>query len=211
VLHRAIGYDFLVWLITHGREQAFRKKLVALARLKPSETVLDVGCGTGTLAIVAKRQVGPTGRVCGIDASSEMIARATRKARKRGVDVTFANAFAEALPFPDAHFDLVLSTVMLHHLGRKARQSAAQEIRRVLRPGGRVLVVDFGRSQPRRHGIAGRFHRHGHVDEANIVATLEGAGLTAVEHGAVGMFDLNFVLATSSYYSTSTTPGGNKM
>src|SRR5688572_3378865 len=74
VLHSAARYDLLVWLITRGRERAFREKVLRLARLKPGESVLDVGCGTGTLAIAARPLVGPAGAVYGIDASPEMIA-----------------------------------------------------------------------------------------------------------------------------------------
>ena len=77
-------YDLMVWLLTFGRERAFRERLVELARVQLGESVLDVGCGTGSLAIAAKRRVGPTGIVHGIDASPEMIARATRKATKAG-------------------------------------------------------------------------------------------------------------------------------
>src|SRR5687768_2453538 len=80
VIHWAARYDLLAWLLTHGRERAFREKLIALARIAPGESVLDVGCGTGTLAIAAKRQAGPAGQVCGIDASPSMNARARSKA-----------------------------------------------------------------------------------------------------------------------------------
>src|SRR5437879_13713515 len=104
-----------------GREGAFREKVLRLARLQPGEAVLDVGCGTGTLAIAAKRQVGPTGTVYGVDASPEMLARAGKKARKAGVEIFFKNGLVEALPFPDAHFAAVLSTVMLHQLPRRLR------------------------------------------------------------------------------------------
>src|SRR5262245_48143975 len=89
VLHAAAPYDILVWLLTLGRERAFREKMLRLAHLEPGESVLDVGCGTGTLAIAAKRQVGTTGMVYGVDASPEMIARAEKKARKVGIDVAF--------------------------------------------------------------------------------------------------------------------------
>src|SRR5262249_5497440 len=116
VLHWAARYDLLVWFLTHGRDRAFRERLVGLARLATGESVLDGGCGTGSLAIAAKRQVGVNGKVFGIDASSAMIARATSKATKAGLDVGFKNAAAEALPFPDTQFDVVLSTLMLHHL-----------------------------------------------------------------------------------------------
>src|SRR6266567_4998676 len=69
VLHRALLYDLFVWLVSLGRERAYREKALDLARLKPGEAVLDIGCGTGTLAVAAKRRVGPAGRVYGVDAS----------------------------------------------------------------------------------------------------------------------------------------------
>src|SRR5262245_6986196 len=89
ILHSAAVYDLFVWLMTFGRERAFREAMLRLAHLKVGESVLDVGCGTGTLAIASKRQVGTTGAVYGVDASQEMIARAEKKARKVGIDVAF--------------------------------------------------------------------------------------------------------------------------
>jgi ubiquinone/menaquinone biosynthesis C-methylase UbiE len=197
VLHSAAGYDLMAWLLLLGREGAFRERLVQLARLEPGQSVLDIGCGTGSLAIAAKRRVGPSGSVQGIDASPEMIARARRKASKTGVDVTFTNGVVEALPFPDRHFDAVLSTLMLHHLPRDARRQCARELRRVLKPGGHVLAVDFGGASGGRKGLLDHFHRHGRVDVHDIVTLLSEAGLGIVESGAVGVRDLNFVLATA--------------
>src|SRR5215212_10881478 len=85
VLHsHARYYDLLAWTLTLGRERAFRDRLLEVARVQSGEAVLDVGCGTGTLAIAAKRRVGAAGSVHGIDASPEMIARAERKAAKAG-------------------------------------------------------------------------------------------------------------------------------
>jgi ubiquinone/menaquinone biosynthesis C-methylase UbiE len=167
-----------------------------LARLAAGDSVLDVGCGTGTLAIAAKKRVGSAGAVFGIDASPAMVARATRKSARAGIDVTFANAVVEALPFPDAHFDAVLSTLMLHHLPRQARRQCAAEIRRVLKPRGRLLVVDFGRPQAR-HGILAHFHRHGHVDFADVRAMLTDAAFVVTEDGPVGFSGLQFVLASA--------------
>jgi ubiquinone/menaquinone biosynthesis C-methylase UbiE len=194
VLHWAARYDLLVWLLTHGRNRAFRKRLVDLARLRAGESVLDIGCGTGSLAIAAKRQVGADGIVTGIDASPAMIARATSKAVNSGCDVLFKVAVAEALPFPDAQFDAVMSTLMLHHLPRTVRQQCAREIRRVLKPGGRVLVADFAHAQAR-SGLLARFHRHGHVDPREIITLLEQEGFRPVESGPVGISSLQFVLA----------------
>jgi len=198
VLHAAARYDLLLWLATLGRERAFREKILELARLRPGEAVLDVGCGTGTLAIAAKRHVDPAGTVFGIDASPEMLARAEKKAREAGVEVAFENALAQALPFPDARFDTVLATVMLHHLPRKARRQCATEMRRVLKPGGRVLAVDFGLRASDRKGLFARFHRHGSVKLDDMIGLLAEAGLASVESGAVGIRDLQFVLAKAA-------------
>jgi ubiquinone/menaquinone biosynthesis C-methylase UbiE len=196
VLHWAFGYDVLVWLLTYGRADTFRNRLVALAHIVEGEHVLDIGCGTGSLAIAAKRYVGRTGRVVGIDASAEMIARAKRKAARARMDVTFENAVAERLPFRDAEFDVVLSTLMLHHLPRPVRERCANEIRRVLKRGGRALVVDFAKAQEKK-GILAHFHRHGHVAPADIVSLLEKAGFGIGETGAVGVSTLQFVLAST--------------
>src|SRR5262245_23494264 len=111
VLHSPKAYDLMAWLYLLGRERPFRERLLQLARLAPGQSVLDIGCGTGTLAIAAKRRVGPTGSVYGIDASPEMIARAKQKPAKAGADVQFRAAPVEALPFPDASFDTVMSTL----------------------------------------------------------------------------------------------------
>jgi ubiquinone/menaquinone biosynthesis C-methylase UbiE len=188
-------YDAMAWVLTLGRERALRARLADLARLAPGDAVLDVGCGTGTLAIVAKRRVGARGAVYGVDASPEMVARAARKAARAGVDVSIQLARAEALPFPDARFDVVLSTLMLHHLPAPTRARLATEIRRVLKPGGRVLAVDFEPPAQGRRGPIARVHRHGHVPLREIVALLTTADLHVVETGSVGLGDLQFAVA----------------
>ena len=194
ILHRAAGYDWLVWVLTLGRERALRDRFLTLARVQPGESVLDVGCGTGTLAIAAKGRVGPSGVVHGIDASAAMVARATSKAHRRSVDVAFEEAIVEALPFPDARFDLVTSTVMLHHLPRDAKLACAREMRRVVKAGGRVFVADFGSPSSRR-SVIGHFHRRGHTKPDDVRTLLTAAGLEPIDSGAVGTNDLHFVLA----------------
>jgi SAM-dependent methyltransferase len=185
----------LAWILTLGRERTFRDRLVQLARLEPGDSVLDIGCGTGTLAIAAKRRVGATGVVEAIDPSPEMIERATWKAARAEVDVVFRTGSAEALPFPDGHFDAILSTLMLHHLPRPAREQCLREVRRVIKPGGRVIAVDFAIPAPERTGVLARLHRHGHLALHDIEELLTASGLQVVESGAVGVSDLQFALA----------------
>jgi ubiquinone/menaquinone biosynthesis C-methylase UbiE len=112
--------------------------LVAAAELRGSECVLDLGCGTGhsTLALAAR-----AGRVVGLDLTDAMLAEARRLARERGLEnASFERGDAEALPYPDASFDVVTSRVSAHHYARPER--AVEEAARVLRPGGRLVVSD---------------------------------------------------------------------
>ncbi len=196
-LHSAWWYDFTVRLFAFGRERAFRSKMLEPAQLRPGEAVLDVGCGTGSLALLAKMQVGASGEVHGIDASPEMITRARAKARTAPADVHFVVAPAQALPFPDASFDVVLSSLMFHHLPRPSREQLGQEMRRVLKPGGRALAVDFAVGSKRK-GLVGWIHAsHGSTKAADIEAPLRAAGLDIVASAPLGPKDLHYVLAQS--------------
>ena len=194
VIHWAGRYDALLWLLTLGREQSFRERLLQHAALRAGESVLDVGCGTGTLAIVAARLVGPTGHVHGIDPSEEMIARAAKKARNARVEVDFRTGFVQSLPYADAEFDVVLSTLMMHHLPRAARADCVRETRRVLKPGGRAVVIDFGARAGGKKSLIGHLHRHGHVKLDHIVDVLDEGGFDVVESGAVGTRNLYFAI-----------------
>ena len=141
VIRWARFYDLVTWLMTFGREPGIRRMTIELAGIKEGERVLDVGCGTGTLAIAARRPAGPAGEAHGIDPSAEMIAVAREKAAKAGVDAQFQTAVMEKLPFPDGHFDLVLSSLMLHHLPADVKRAGFAEVSRVLKPGGRFLAA----------------------------------------------------------------------
>ncbi len=144
-------YDAASWLLSFGRAGAIRKEIVKVANPQAGERVLDAGCGTGTLAIMMKRYAGADLDVTGIDAAVEMVDVARRKAEKAKQEIKFEPAAIEALPFPDAQFDLATSTFMLHHLPDDLKAKGFAEIARVLKPGGRFVAVDLaggGRSLP---------------------------------------------------------------
>lgn len=197
VLRKAYLYDLLLWFLSRGKEGEMREKALGLARLSSAENVLDICCGTGILAIVAKRQVSERGMVCGVDASQQMLARAVKKGRKAQLDVDFRNAAVEALPFPNSQFDMVLSTLMLHHLPGKLREECAREIRRVLKPGGRVLIIEFGPAEAQRRSIIDHFHHHGHASLPSMVDLVERAEMEVAESVAVGISNLNYVYAVA--------------
>ena len=136
-------YDACTGLASFGMSAGVRKATLKAARLKPGEAVLDVGCGTGDLTLRAARKVGAEGRTAGIDASPNMIKIATRKAAKKGRDVDFRLAAIEDLPFADGEFDAALSSFMVHHLPDDLKVRGLAEVRRVLMPGGRLVVVDL--------------------------------------------------------------------
>lgn len=113
------------------------------ARIRPGQTVLDVGSGAGIDTILAARRVGPTGRVIGLDMLPEMCSRAAAHARSAGVDgwVELCEAEMESMPLPSASVDVVVSNGVINLSPRKSR--VLSEIHRVLRPGGWMCVVDL--------------------------------------------------------------------
>ena len=119
-------------------------------QLRPGDRMLDVGCGPGRLALLAAARVAPTGSVDGIDPAREMIDRATARARRKNLPVAFRVGRAQQLPFADGQFDAVSATLVLHHVAADGRTAAVQEMFRVLKPGGRLLIADFRSSPPRR-------------------------------------------------------------
>lgn len=137
-------YDPVVALTS--RETAFKQRVRDHADVHGGQTVLDLGCGTGTLAIEIKKE-HPKAKVSGVDADAAILARARAKARDAGVKVAFAEGLSNELPYEARSFDVVVSTLFFHHLSDEAKADTAEEIRRVLRPGGRVVVADWGRPQ----------------------------------------------------------------
>jgi ubiquinone/menaquinone biosynthesis C-methylase UbiE len=139
---------------------AARRQLLDQAELEARQTVLDVGCGTGTLAVLIKR-LYPTVDVVGVDPDSRALHRARRKADRARVAVRFDQGYADALGYPDRRFDRVFSSMMFHHLEPPDQEGMLLEIRRVLKPGGRLELLDFeGADSPGPGGFSRLFHLH---------------------------------------------------
>ncbi|CAM5785527.1 class I SAM-dependent methyltransferase [Cellulomonas persica] len=150
-----------------GAERLHRR-LLGEASLQPGDRVLEIGCGTGNLLLLAQRLV-PGVDTTGLDPDAAALARAARKARRRGVDVRLDHGFADALPYPDQSVDVVLSSLMLHHLPDEAKIPAFREARRVLRPGGRLHVLDF-LGENHTHGLGVRRTRRDSQPDADLDA-----------------------------------------
>ena len=135
------AYDLFVRLFL--REERIKRDLIARAHVAPGDHVLDLGAGTGTLAILIK-QMHPSAQVTGFDADPEVLARARRKAARAGADIAFDLGTVAALPYPDASFDRVVSSLVFSLLSSEDKQQAVREAYRVLRGGGELLIADFG-------------------------------------------------------------------
>jgi ubiquinone/menaquinone biosynthesis C-methylase UbiE len=128
------------------RDRSIKRRVIARAAIASGEQVLDVGCGTGTLAVAAAR-AAPDVTVTGLDADASILHRARKRATDAGLEIRFDVGRSTELPYPDTSFDLVLSTLFFHHLPDDEKGKTAAELLRVLRPGGRLVVGDLGRPQ----------------------------------------------------------------
>lgn len=142
-MERMVGsYDSYMRKMTLGREKALREMTINLAQVKPGDRVLEVGCGTGTLTLAAKRQAGPTGQVYGIDIIPGMIEISKQKAEQSNLDVTFQLGSIDDIPFPENTFDVVMCSFMIFHMSDAVRNKGIAEIYRVLKPQGKLMVLD---------------------------------------------------------------------
>lgn len=155
-------YDFIQkWIV---RDVRYKTLLIEQANIQPGQRVLDLGCGTGTLAIMAK-QAQPKADVVGLDADPEMLKNAHIKRDEQKLDVKFDVGFTNELPYPDASFERILSSIMIHHLKTPDKEKTAREVFRVLKPGGELHIIDFGKPSTIYGKILGPFlHK---FEEAN--------------------------------------------
>lgn len=135
-------YDFIQKYIV--RDVRYKTRLIEQADIQAGHHVLDLGCGTGTLAIMIKQAL-PATEVSGLDADPDMLKVARYKSKKADAPVTFDTGLTNELPYPDAAFDRVLSSIMIHHLKTPDKERTAREVYRVLKPGGQLHIIDFGK------------------------------------------------------------------
>jgi SAM-dependent methyltransferase len=150
VIRRPRLYEYGAAIGFLGRRRRVYDDLAALSGAQPGDQLLDIGCGTGYFTRRAARNVTPGGHAIGIDQSPPMIEYASRQAP---ANCTFQLASAQALLYPDGSFDVVISSLAIHHLPPDDRPTALHEAYRVLRPGGRLLIADF---RPPRNPVANR-------------------------------------------------------
>jgi ubiquinone/menaquinone biosynthesis C-methylase UbiE len=169
-------YDPLVRIL--GGDAA-RKALLDQAALRSGHRVLDVGCGTGALAVAIKPAY-PGVDLIGVDPDPKALERARRKAKRAGLAVRFDRGFGDDLPYPDASFDRVLSSFVYHHIPEAERLPTLRAIRRVLKPGGEFHMADFeGPGDSPRGLLARLLHSSDHLkgnSASEILGMLRQAG-----------------------------------
>jgi demethylmenaquinone methyltransferase/2-methoxy-6-polyprenyl-1,4-benzoquinol methylase len=144
-------YDLMNSAMTAGLHHEWRQRAVERAEVGPGADALDVCCGTGDLALELRRRIGPDGRVVGCDFSEPMLELARRKSGDESLPVEFGWADALELPYGDASFDAVTIGFGARNLANLERGIA--EMTRVLRPGGRLVILEI--SRPQRQPLAG--------------------------------------------------------
>jgi ubiquinone/menaquinone biosynthesis C-methylase UbiE len=171
-------YDPVVKLL--GGDAA-RAVLLDQAAVRPSHRVLDIGCGTGSLVVLIKRQY-PDVEVVGLDPDPRALARARRKAQRAVLSIQLDQGFSDELPYPEAFFDRVFSSFMLHHLEAGEKETTLREVRRVLKPGARFHLLDFATPQSNSAGRLARWlhssHRLKDNSDERILSLMRQAGLS---------------------------------
>ena len=148
---RGVSLDYLsdyYDLLTPAERSQIRRKQIDLIGLEEGERVLEVGCGTGVLSFLSKLAVGEAGEVAGIDIAPKMVSRAQEKARKANLEIAFEVGSIDELPYSNGSFDVVISSLMLHHLPMEVKREGLGEVNRVLKDDGRFFLCDFCSPHP---------------------------------------------------------------
>ncbi len=181
-------YDPIVTLL--GGAGA-RRALLDQAAIQAGHRVLDIGCGTGALVTLIKR-LHPDADVVGLDPDPKALNRARRKAERTAVPIQLDQGFSDELPYPDASFDRVFSSFMLHHLQAGEKERTLREVRRVLKPGGSLHLLDFGGPESGQNGFLARLFHSSHSlrdnSDSRIIGLMSQAGLAnpkVVRRGAM--------------------------
>lgn len=207
----AAGHDWLLPLYDpllrlFFREEQVKSELLEQAALRPGQCVLDVGCGTGTLAILIKKG-WPDVHVVGLDGDPKALAIARRKLARAGAKVQLDAGLASSLPYSDGSFDRVFCSLVLHHLAPEDKRHSLAEILRVLVPGGSFHLLDFGRPvNAWERALARVFFRSPQVRDnvrGRLAAFLREAGFADVEETA-----RRGTIAGSVWYYRATRPAG---
>ena len=179
-------YDLIVKLLGGNPTRA---ELVRQGALRPSQRVLEIGCGTGSLLLEIKRS-HPEVDAVGLDPDPKALERARRKANRVGLSIQLDRGLADALPYPDASFDRVFSSFMFHHLPAENREPSLREVRRVLKPGGSLHLLDFAGAGTNGHGSFTRLlhasHRLEDNTETRLLALIRQAGFADARKAAEG-------------------------
>jgi ubiquinone/menaquinone biosynthesis C-methylase UbiE len=190
-------YDPMVRLLGFGRAG---QELISQANIESDHSVLDIGCGTGTLVVMLKRQHRGV-NVVGLDPDAKALPRAQKKARRAEVTVQLDHGFADELPYRERSFDRVFSSFMFHHLDEQERERTSREVLRVLKPGGSFHLLDFV-SVPAKDGffdrlIGGHALMKTNTDE-RLLKLIRRAGFTTVTKVKEG--SMLFGLMRTSYF-----------
>lgn len=178
-------YDLLSGIISFGRTDRIHRATLDLAGFHAGQSLLDVGCGTGELVRLAADRSDNGGTLVGLDIEPLMIEQANTKVAKHRINATFAEASIDSIPYPDHTFDVVVSSLMFHHLTEAQQAAGLAEIARVLAPGGTLLIADINSG---RRSLVSSMPGHGSNDQSEpvqvtVARQLEAAGFTSVERG----------------------------
>lgn len=141
----ASRYDHANQVLSFGVHHLWRNRLVKESKVRPGDSVLDCATGTGDLAIAFKKAVGPSGAVIGTDFCAEMLAPAPAKAERLGLKIQFEQADVTRLPYASESFDVASISFGIRNVENPSK--GLSEMARVLKPGGRLMVLEFGQSR----------------------------------------------------------------